>query len=279
MIEAIDIRHGYTLADLDRMARAAVQMAWPRAMDYRERYETAWSAIAEHLCATDEEPVERDLKLVGCNAVNRLAQDHGRHWGLDRNNAGAGFESARNFLRYWELSRRATGSPENGVVERLALAQIWPHLSDTHRMVLAAMAVHADNVIAAESVGKTYATFNTHLMSARRRFLTHWHQGETPSRFWGKGDRRHGRRSGIQVLANRSQQRARRPAQAPKDPGKSRTRCGNGHELTSDNVGVNGRCKTCARERQRRCRFRQEAARGDVFGVDADTCLTIVEAS
>lgn len=210
---AIDVRHGYTLADLDRMARAAVQMAWPRAMDYRERYETAWSAIAEYLCASDEEMAERELKLVGCNAVNRLAQDHGRHWGLDRNSAGAGFESARNFLRYWELSRRATGSPENGVVERLALAQIWPHLSDIHRVVLTAMAVHADNVIAAESVGKTYTTFNTHLKNARRQFLAHWHEGEIPSRIWGKADRRRSeRRTAAQVFHERTLQRKRRAA-------------------------------------------------------------------
>jgi hypothetical protein len=207
------VRDHLTLTDLDRMAHVAVRMAWPRAMDYQDRYETAWSAIAEHLYASESTPSERDLKTVGCNAVNRLAQDHGRHWGLDRNKPASGFESAKGFLCFWELLRRATGSPEQGVVERLALRQIWPRLSDTHRAVLTAMAVHADNVAAAEALGKTYGTFNSHLRNARREFLSLWHEGETPSRMWGKGDRRHSQhRTAAQVFHERTMQRKRRAA-------------------------------------------------------------------
>lgn len=208
------IRHGFTLTDLDRMARVSVYMAWPRAMDYQDRYETAWSAIAERLYADDVEPSERDLKTVGCNAVNRLAQDQGRHRGVDRRNSDAGFEGAARFLSFWELFRRSVHSPEDGVVDRLALSQIWPRLSETHRMVLTAMAVHADNVTAAEAVGKTYATFNSHLRNARREFLTLWHEGELPSRVWGKADRRRSqRRTTAQVFHVRVMQRKRRAAE------------------------------------------------------------------
>lgn len=207
------VYRGFTFADLDRMARVAVHMAWPRAMNYQDRYETAWSAIAEHLYASPDDASERELKTVGCNAVNRLAQDHGRHWGLDRNNPAAGFEAARGFLRFWELFRRGSHSPEDGVVERVAFHQIWPRLSDTHQLVLTAMAVHADNVAAAEAVGKTYGTFNTHLKNARREFLTLWHEGETPSRIWGKADRRRSdRRTAAQVFHERTMQRKRRTA-------------------------------------------------------------------
>jgi hypothetical protein len=182
-------------------------------MDYRDRYEAAWSAIAERLCAEESPLSERGLKLAGCTAVNRLAQDHGRHWGLDRGNPAAGFEAARGFLRFWELYRRASRSPEDGVVERLAVLQIWPRLSQTHRLVLTAMAVHADNVAAAEAVGKTYVTFNSHLKNARRAFLILWHEGEQPSRIWGKADRRRsGRRTTAQVFHERVMQRRRRAA-------------------------------------------------------------------
>lgn len=208
-----EVRHHFTLTDLDRMARIAVQMAWPRAMDYQDRYEAAWSAIADRLYADESMPSERDLKAAGATAVNRLAQDHGRHWGLDRSNPDAGFEAARGFLRFWELFRRAARSPEDGVVERLALHQIWPRLSETHRLVLTAMAVHADNVTAAEAVGKTYGTFNSHLKNARREFLTLWHEGEAPSRIWGKADRRRSdRRTAAQVFHERTMQRKRRTA-------------------------------------------------------------------
>lgn len=212
-LEACAVRYGFTLADLDRLTRIAVGMAWPRAMDYQDRYEAAWSAIAELLYAGDSMPSERDLKTAGCQAVNRLAQDHGRHWGVDRRNPDAGFEGAARFLQFWELFRRATRSPEDNVVERLALRQIWPRLSETHQLVLTAMAIHADNVVAAQVVGKAYATFNSHLKNARREFLAHWHEGEPPSRIWGKADRRRSdRRTTAQVFHERTRQRKRRVA-------------------------------------------------------------------
>lgn len=201
------IRGGHTLDSLDRLTRIAVAMAYTTAMDYTDRYDAAWHAIAEHLYATDGVPPDRDLKLAGANAVNRLAQDHAQTWGAPR---GGEFESAARFLRYWELARGPAPSPEGKVVDRVAFAQIWPRLSTTHRQVLTALAVCGDQAGAAELLGKSYATVGSHLRNARRAFLTLWHEHETPSRVWGKTGR--GRRTATETLRNRRQQRARRAA-------------------------------------------------------------------
>lgn len=206
------VAHGYTMRDLDRLAHTAVNVAFARGMDYTDRYDAAWHAIAETLSTAEQAPTRRDLTLAGATAVNRHAQDHHRQWGMARR-WGAGEGSVPAFGRYWELERRVAPSPEDGVVDRAALRQIWPRLSPTHQHVLMAMAVHADQVAAAEAVGKTTVCFRSHLKNARREFFELWHEGETPSRVWGRSDRR-GRRSAMQTLVNRRQHRARRAARA-----------------------------------------------------------------
>jgi hypothetical protein len=204
--------HGYTLADLDQLARTAARTAFGgRILDPVDRYQAAWSAIAEQLCTADEPPTRGDLIRVGSNATSRAGQDHRHTWGMTRTWGSAEGDMAR-FLRYWELERRSTASPEEAVVDRTALHQIWPRLSLTHRQVLYAFAIHdGDHEAAAESLGKTVATFRSHLKAARASFRALWHEHETPSRMWGRSGGR-GRRSAMQTLVNRRQQRARKAA-------------------------------------------------------------------
>jgi hypothetical protein len=205
-----ELRHGYNLADLERLTGIAIHVAHSRAMDYRDRYDAAWFAIVEALYMAEVRPDPWELKRTGTRAVNRLAQDHGHTWGYDRNSPDGGYETMRGFLKYWELDRRAHPSHEHRVVDRVALWQIWPELSDTHRSVLLAMAAHHDQLAAAAGLGKSYATVGSHLRDARREFFALWHEGETPSRLWGKSDRRRGRHTATQTLRNRRQQRARK---------------------------------------------------------------------
>lgn len=204
--------HGLGMRDIDVLAHAAVARAQARQMDYRDRFDAAWHAIAEMLCTCAERPEAAEMRYAGMVAVNRLAQDEGRHHGRDRQNWGAGLESMSAFQRYWCLARWPARAPEEGVTERLALAQIWAAMSPWHREVITAMAVHEDHVAAAAAVGRSYSCFTSHLKNARREFLVLWHEGENASRIWGRSDRRHGRRSAAQLLVNRRQQRARRHA-------------------------------------------------------------------
>jgi hypothetical protein len=211
----VNLWHGYGLTDIDRLARITAACApGGRILDPTDRYNTAWSAIAETLCAATEPPTRRDLFAAGANAVNRAGQDHRRTWGMTRTWGSAEGDVAA-YARYWELDRRSTGSPEDTVVDRTALQQIWPRLSVTHRQVLYALAVHdGDHQAAADSLAKSLVTYRSHLRAARAAYRAWWHQHETPSRMWGKSGQR-GRRTAAQALANRRQQRARRAAAAP----------------------------------------------------------------
>lgn len=203
-----ELRHGYTLADLDRLAHASLNLAWPRAMDYRDRYDAAWHTIAELLYSSSQRPTPHDLGTAGAAAVNRLALDEARHHGLDRSGPEPADRPA--FQRYWTLYR-VTPSHEDRVVDRVALAQIWPALRDIHRRTLLALAVHEDHAPAAAAIGRTPGTYRVHLKDARAGFRALWHEHETPSRMWGRSmGSLAGQRTAAQVLVQRRRARTRK---------------------------------------------------------------------
>lgn len=182
------LRHGYNLADLNRLARIAVTRVRVAGFDHRTGYELAWSAIAETLYATpdDQPPDPVDLVYDGWNAIRRYVQMEMHHHGKDSGKQGA--EMPR-FLAYWETVAHRTAGPEPAVVERLALWQIWPHLLPSHREALGALAALGDYRQAAEACGRKDSTFRALIADARKAFLALWHEHEEPSRPWGQDKR------------------------------------------------------------------------------------------
>jgi hypothetical protein len=56
-VRAAELRHCYTLADLEHLARiAVVRDHWHQAMHPADRFDLSFSAMAEHLYASDEPP-------------------------------------------------------------------------------------------------------------------------------------------------------------------------------------------------------------------------------
>lgn len=211
--DRINLWHGYGLADIDRLARTAAACAFGgRILDPGDRYDTAWSAIAEALCAAEQAPTPRDLAYTGMVAVNRAGRDYRHTRGLGER-WGASEGDAPNFGRYWNEFRRVTSSPEDAVVDRLAVRQIWPRLSLPARQALYALAVHGDYPKAAASLGKTEKGLSCALARARAEFRALWHEHETPPRMWGKTGAS-GRRTVAAVLADRRRHRERRAAAA-----------------------------------------------------------------
>lgn len=204
--------HGYSLDSIDHLARiAAARARGGRILDPDDRYEAAWGFIVEHLATADTAPTTGDLLKGALTAVNRAAQDHRHTWGMNRA-WGSAEGDMGGYQRYWELARRSAASPEDPVVDRAALRQIWPALSVTHQQVLYALALHdGDHREAATSLGKSLVCFRSHLKGARAAYRALWHEHETPSRMWGRSGQQ-GRRTAAEVLVNRRQQRARRAA-------------------------------------------------------------------
>jgi hypothetical protein len=96
------------------------------------------------------------------------------------------------FARYWWGGSGHRGTdPAPGIVDRLALAAIWPKLTASQREALAALAATDDYRDAAVVLGLARPAFNARVATARHRFLALWHEGETPSRQY-RPDKRHG---------------------------------------------------------------------------------------
>lgn len=183
------IRGGWTLADLDRLARTVVSnnSAWWPAGDRDDQYAAAWHGIVEHLYTADEEPTRIDLMEAGRRALVQDVRAAMRHHGARRDTTNNG----ARYAVYWTWAGRAIPSPEHGIVERLALWQILGTLTPGQLAAVEALAAAGDYEEAARLVGTSESGLKSQLMKGRRRFRELWHEGETPSGHWGC-DRRAG---------------------------------------------------------------------------------------
>ncbi|MFB4265372.1 hypothetical protein [Nonomuraea sp. GTA35] len=246
------LRWGYLGSDLDRFARMACSRNIGNfAFHPAERYEIAWSAIAMELYTASEQPSPADLIDVGWQAVSTAIADENRHHGRDRIRYKGTIRSS--FVRFWFDASLHVGSPEGPVVDRLAVHQIWPLLTEGQQEALLAFAVHGSVADAATALGKTKAAVHKLADEGRKRFKQWWHEGEAPSKPWMRD-----RRSSI-------------PA----------THCPSGHERTDETSYVkytmrNGKpkqqiiCRICREERRHRgSSTSTHAAREGITPMDA----------
>ena len=186
---AAELRHGYTLDSLTRLAHfAARRKRWHGGTGLPVRFEVAFSGMAEHLYAAEAPPAVGELIEAGWRAI-------AGHAGAERQFLGRAHDGphgpGQKFERYWRQVAAPAGSPEEKVIERLALATIWPCIRPANRDALAALAAHGDYQRAADALSISYAAFKSRISEGRREFLALWHDGEAPSRPWVR-DRRAG---------------------------------------------------------------------------------------
>lgn len=155
-----ELRHGYTLASLDNLARKAVLESHWRFLSFHDRYDIAFGAIAEHLYACDEMPRPHDLIRLGEGAI-RLYVDEESHWSGRYIYRTGVPEMPRFRLYWWDNSSTTSSSPEDYVVVRTAFDQVWPRLTPVHQRVLLALAAHEDYERAAKSLRLTRNSFVT----------------------------------------------------------------------------------------------------------------------
>jgi hypothetical protein len=186
--EGAELRFGYTLDDLDRLSRVAVQVSWTMAGDANDRYTTAWEEIVEQLYAADAEPSERSLISAGQAAIRTEVRSVHRTHGMPLD-GGAG--NTYGVMTYWWLTGAPSQGPERSVVERETLRRVLPLLPGPAREALIAVAsCDGDRDRAAAILRVQPRTVWKHLQAARDVFLAAWHEGETPSRVWREPRRR-----------------------------------------------------------------------------------------
>lgn len=175
--------HGYTLRDLHQMTAAALKADRSLAMDYAERREIAWSAIAEALYAAPHWPKRSTLIQAGWQAIYQAVRDGYRQYGYRDRAWDAGHATAPRFVTFWLDQTKVTPSPETSIVERLALPPILAALTEVQRKVVGAVAAHdGDRELAAAALGIDRRALDHQLLVARRACLALWLEGETPCR-------------------------------------------------------------------------------------------------
>lgn len=180
-----ELRYGFTLADMDGIARSATVTAGYAASNFDDRYSEAWMAVAETLYAAEQAPTRRDLWYAGLDAVYMSIRDDRRHYGAPTDKRDAPLASAPGFLRFWD-SYVVQPDFSGHLVELHALNQIWPQLGAAHQRALLALAAGGTLASAAEAMGLPLGSAQTRIDRARHRFRVLWHEHEKPSRLWRK---------------------------------------------------------------------------------------------
>lgn len=237
------ILHGWTITDLDRLAKTAAAAAPAGGLDGLTRYQTAWSAIAEALVTAEDTPTRRALVRVGWQAINHelTACLHAR--GYRGGHVYAGPASSPRYIQFW-YSPQGDDAIDR-LVEHLAAAQIGELFTPAEGRAVEALAVHGDHALAAEALGLTYKGMASNLAAARRKFRAAWFAPDTPPPMHGH-DRRRGNTE-------------------------PRTHCVAGHQLDGDNLRLHRRrdgkvervCRACEAKRGR---ARREGQRRGAVG-------------
>ena len=172
------LRHGYTYRQLTQHARMALALDRWHTSDTTDRYGAALGAIVEHVLTADQRPTPRELVDLGVRATNAYVADEMHHRGYDPRSLAAGAGALPGYLRYWQQSGRTPW--DERVVERLALAQVWPQLTLAQQQAVMALALTGDHEQAAASLGLTREAFAGRLQKARTRVFALWYEHETP---------------------------------------------------------------------------------------------------
>jgi hypothetical protein len=180
--------HGLTVAELEAVARRAARFSRWSFPGFAERVDLARFALLEHVYTCEaQEPSSCDVVMVGIRAVDRQILANEGFYGvmLNRSAATHGMRMPRYF-RYWTSVAAPTRSPEDQIVDTLALWQIWPRLAELDRGAILALARHCDYDLAAKELNITHKSFKNRIYRARRRFLRLWHEHEEPSGMWSR---------------------------------------------------------------------------------------------
>ncbi len=169
-----ELCHGYTLSEINRLASVAVwRDVWHQSLPLPDRHDIAWSAVAEYLYASDHKPTSGELIRAAWSALRAETEAEWHTHGVSRTGSVFdGDQAMPQFARYWFTFARSTRDPEEPIIERIALHQIWEALPEKHQVLIAALA--------AAALGRPRQSFVSMLAEARKAFRELWHEGELP---------------------------------------------------------------------------------------------------
>lgn len=225
------VRHGYTMHDIDRLARLSVHRDRTLASDGHYRHGIAFSAIAEAIFTAETPPTDQELVRTGWQAIYADIRAMNHIYGRRPDAGAVEVASMPRYVAFWfNPSHRF----EDDVIDRLAVWQVLEELTETEREAVTSLAMHDDYAAAAAAIEVKYSAFTVRISSARRKLHKRWYEPGVPPQ-----KRTTDRRVG-----------SYRPAPAA---------CPAGHEWTPENTRIGPkrgarRCRECERQRDQKRR-------------------------
>lgn len=172
-----NVRHGYSLADLDDLARRVVSnnLNWWPVGDRADQHDTAWHGIVEHLYSADDAPTRNELLEAGRRILVDEVKSHLQTHGARRD----GTNNGAKFAAYWRALNAAAPSHEPAIIERVALVQVMAALTPRQREAFGALAACDDYVGAARLLNVEPQSYRDLIGRSRQAFDALWHEGET----------------------------------------------------------------------------------------------------
>lgn len=169
----LHVKDGYTLDDLDHVARVALSRNRGSRLPGSERYDIAYSAAVLRLLESDTQPDLHELTAAASRALANAAHIEDHHHGYD------GDRRRSRFTAYWAAVAGSAPSMEDRIVERLALSQVWSTLTPAQQEALGALAATGTQGAAAAALDIAPTTLSGRISTGRRRAYTLWFEGES----------------------------------------------------------------------------------------------------
>jgi len=171
-----EVLHGWTRGDILDIARYAVRrFRAGRIASFDEYLDIAVAAIEDKLLDAAEKPTQTDLLRAAGRGIYAFGYEYEQANGWDHK-AG---RARAGYLKFW--TNPHPGMPEEIVVDKMAVRQILPTLTQAMRDALLVLALYdGDGKRAAAVLGISYSTFRMRIKAARDRFQLYWFEGQTP---------------------------------------------------------------------------------------------------
>lgn len=189
--ETATLAHGYTMADLESIARHATRIRANRMIDPEEALAVAWHGAVVALYKAEVEPARHDLVEAGLEALSFELGRLRSHYGMQyANGERLQFGGGANFKKYWAARPDTDDRFTERIAERLALPAVLSVLTSRQYEAIATLAAFDNDMhAAAEADGSTYQAFRKNVLQARRRLQAVWFEHETPRRMSGTDEK------------------------------------------------------------------------------------------
>jgi hypothetical protein len=198
------VGHGYTMADVDRIAGRAARQNPNVLLSHEDRCQAAADAVLELILTAAAAPEPALLHRAAFDAVSRALATERHHRGLSARNRD---EAAPRSARFWY---QPTLPFEDELVDQIAVRQVLAGIRPSWRRDLETLAEQGTYEAAARALGTTPVTFRSRISKARAAAAELWFAPESAPGMWGS-DRRGGTarpRPVTRVVRTRARDRA-----------------------------------------------------------------------